>query len=56
MSEQITVNGKQLDRAAFKTGFVIGWIECFGDKEPDKLRMKEIAEAAADNYFRDHHS
>jgi len=56
MSEQITVNGKQLDRAAFKAGYVMGWIECVGDKEPDKVKMKEIAEAAAAKYFRNHHS
>jgi hypothetical protein len=52
----ITVNGEQLDRAAFKAGYVMGWIGCVGSKERDKVRMKEIAEAAADSYLRDNHS
>jgi len=56
MGEQIKVNEKQLDRAAFKAAFVIGWIECVGSKEPDKVKMTQIEEAAANNYLKDHHA
>lgn len=45
---------KAQGRNTFRDGFVAGWMECVGDKEHDKLKLKEIAEAAADNYIRDH--
>ena len=45
---------KTQGRNTFRDGFVAGWIECVGDKEPDKQKLKEIAEAAADKYVRDH--
>lgn len=49
----IEINGKRVDRDTFREGFVIGWYECVGDREPDKTKLRLIAEAAADNYFND---
>jgi len=48
----INVNGKEVDRAAFREGFVTGWFECFKHAEPDKMKLKQVAEAAADNFIR----
>lgn len=48
----MNVNGKEVDRAAFREGFVAGWFECIKQTEPDKLKLKQIAEAAADNFIR----
>jgi hypothetical protein len=47
----IKVNGKEVDRAAFREGFVTGWVECYKHAEPDKVKLKQIAEAAADNFI-----
>jgi hypothetical protein len=49
----INVNGKELDRAAFREGFVTGWFECFKHTELDKVKLKQIAEAAAEKFIRD---
>ena len=39
---------------SFRDGFVAGWMKCVVDQEPNKQKLKEIAEAAADKYIRDH--
>jgi len=44
---------KPQGKGSFRDGFVAGWMECVGYKEPDKKKLREIAEAAADNYLRD---
>lgn len=49
MSEKIT---KPQGTGSFRDGFVAAWMECVGDKEPDKRKLREISEAAADNYIR----
>ena len=33
----------------FKEGFIIGWMESVGSQEQDKLKLREIAEAASRN-------
>ncbi len=48
----INVNGKEVDSAAFREGFVTGWFECIKHAEPDKVKLKQIAEAAGDNFIR----
>jgi hypothetical protein len=45
MSEQ------KFDMAAYREGFVSGWFQCVGNKEPDKDKLRQIAEAAADNFL-----
>lgn len=47
-------SSKTQEKDSFRDGFVAGWMECVGDKEPNKRKLKQIAEAAVDNYIRNH--
>jgi hypothetical protein len=50
----ITINGKRMDKNTFKQGFVIGWLECVGDAEKNKVKLRAIAEVAYQKYLKDH--
>jgi len=36
----------------FRAGFVVGWMQAVESQEPDKVKLKKIAEAAADEYIK----
>ncbi len=36
----------------FRAGFVVGWMQAVGSQEPDKVKLKQAAEAAADQYIK----
>lgn len=40
---------RRFDSATYREGFVRGWVECVGDKELDKHKLRQIAEAAANS-------
>ena len=51
----IIVNGKRMDKNTFKQGFVVGWLECAGDPEPNKkVRLRAMAEVAFQKFLKDH--
>jgi hypothetical protein len=50
---EITINGKCVDKNAFKQGFVVGWLECAGDREKNKRRLRAMAETAFRKYLKD---
>jgi len=52
IQEKIDAATKRPGEDSFRQGFVIGWIECVGNQEPNKKKLKAIAEAAAGNYIR----
>jgi len=40
-------------KIAFQEGFIAGWCECVGENEPNKTKLRQIAEAALDRYLKD---
>lgn len=50
---EIIINGKCVDKNAFKQGFVVGWLECAGDREKNKRRLRAMAETAFQKYLKD---
>ncbi len=50
------ISTKPQGNGSFRDGFIAGWIECVGGRERDKKKLREIAEAAADKYIKDHKS
>ncbi len=49
----ISIKGKLMDKNTFKQGFVIGWLECAGDAEKNKIKLRAIAEAAFQKFLKD---
>jgi hypothetical protein len=45
------VTQERLDES-FRVGFITGWIQCVGDKETNKKKLKQIAGAAFENYIK----
>jgi hypothetical protein len=49
----VEINGKKVDRDSFQAGFAAAHFESIKNTDPDKQKLKEIAEATAGNYVRD---